>query len=152
MISTLDLTKGYWQVPLTQRAQEKTVFATPDGLYQYTVLPFGVHGTFQRMMGRVLRAHREYAAAYIHDIVIHSSTWALHLHHLRAVLGPLGNAGLTANPKKCRLGLGEGYYLGYRVGRGSVKPQDEKVQTIRTWPRPRNKKQVKSFLGLVGYY
>ena len=42
-ISTLDLTKGYWQVPLTQRAKEKTAFATPEGLYQYTVLPFGVH-------------------------------------------------------------------------------------------------------------
>ena len=154
-ISTLDLTKGYWQVPLTQRAREKTAFATPDGLYQYTVLPFGVHGapaTFQRMMDRVLRAHRQYAAAYIDDIVIHSSTWALHLHHLRAVLGALRTAGLTANPKKCHLGLEEASYLGYRVGRGNVKPQEEKVQTIRTWPRPQTKKQVKSFLGLVGYY
>ena len=154
-ITTLDLTKGYWQVPLTQRAREKTAFATPDGLYQYTVLPFGVHGapaTFQRMMDRVLRAHREYAAAYIDDIVIHSSTWDLHLHHLRAVLGALRAAGLTANPKKCHLGLEEASYLGYRVGRGSVKPQEEKVQTIQTWPRPRTKKQVKSFLGLVGYY
>ena len=49
-------------------------------------------------------------------------------------------------------GPGRGPYLGYRVGRGSVKPQDGKVQTIRTWPRPQTKKQVKSFLGLVGYY
>ena len=46
----------------------------------------------------------------------------------------------------------EASYLGYRVGRGSVKPQEEKVQTIQIWPRPHTKKQVKSFLGLVGYY
>ena len=154
-ISTLDLTKGYWQVPLTKRSREKTAFATPDGLYQNTVLPFGLHGapaTFQRMMDRILRAHREYAAAYIDDIVIHSSTWTLHLHHLRVVLGALRTAGLTANPQKCRLGLEEASYLGYQVGRGCVRPQDEKVQAIRTWPRPTTKKQVKSFLGLVGYY
>ena len=137
-ISTLDLTKGYWQVPLTKRSREKTAFATP-------VLPFGLHGapaTFQRMMDRILRAHREYAAAYIDDIVIHSCTWTLHLHHLRAVLGALRTAGLTANPQKCRLGLEEASYLGYQVGRGCVRPQDEKVQAIRTWPRPTTKKQV----------
>ena len=56
-LTTLDLTKGYWQVPLTQTAWEKREFATPGGLYQYTVLPFGVHGAparFQRMMDQLL--------------------------------------------------------------------------------------------------
>ena len=61
-------------------------------------------------------------------------------------------AGLTANPAKCRLGLKEASYLGYRVGRGNVRPQEAKVKTILDWPRPTSKKQVKSFLGLVGYY
>ena len=59
-LMTLDLTKGYWQVPLTRAAREKTAFSTPGGLYQYTVLPFGVHGapaTFQRMMNRLLKQH-----------------------------------------------------------------------------------------------
>ena len=55
-ITTLDLTKGYWQIPLTPRAKENTAFATPDGLFQYTVMPFGLHGapaTFQRLMDKV---------------------------------------------------------------------------------------------------
>ena len=77
-------TKTSWWVPagpLTKRAREKTAFATPDRLYQYTVLPFQ-RMMRMRMMDRVLRAHRDYAAAYTDDIVIYSATWALNLHHL----------------------------------------------------------------------
>nr|XP_040058772.1 uncharacterized protein LOC120834693 isoform X2 [Gasterosteus aculeatus aculeatus] len=154
-VSTLDLTKGYWQVPLTETAKEKTAFATPEGLYHYRVLPFGVHGapaTFQRMMDQVLRPHREYAAAYLDDVVIHSPDWTTHVGHLKAVLGSLRRAGLTANPKKCHLGLEEAEYLGYTIGRGSVRPQSRKVEAIATWPKPATKRQVKTFLGLVGYY
>ena len=154
-ISTLDLTRGYWQVPLTPRAREKTAFTTPEGLFHYKVLPFGVHGapaTFQRLMDRVLRPHRAYAAAYIDDIVIHSGSWEDHLERLTAVLQSLRRAGLTANPAKCRLGLEEANYLGHTVGRGCVKPQEDKVASIRTWPQPTTKRQVRTFLGLVGYY
>ena len=125
-VSTLDLTKGYWQVPLTERAKSKTAFSTPEGLFQYTVLPFSVHGapaTFQRLMDCVLRPHREYAAAYLDDIVIHSISWELHVRHLEAVLDALRKAGLTANAKKCRIGLAETDYLGFTIGRGCVKPQ-----------------------------
>ena len=104
------------------------------------------------MMDHLLRPHRAYATAYIDDIIIHSPSWDIHLRQLRAVLGELRRAGLTANPAKCRLGLEETLYLGYQVGRGKVRPQDDKVAAIRDWPRPTTKKQVKSFLGLVGYY
>ena len=154
-VSTFDLTKGYWQVPLTERAKPKTAFSTPEGLFQYTVLPFGVHGapaTFQRLMDRVLRPHREYAAAYLDDIIIHSISWETHVKHLEAVLSALRKAGLTANAKKCRIGLTETDYLGFTIGRGCVKPQAKKVERIQDWPRPRTKKQVKSFLGLMAYY
>ena len=138
-LTTLDLTKGYWQVPLTRTTREKTAFASPGGLYQYTFLPFGIHGdpaTFQRMMNQLLRPHQAYAVAYIDDIIIHSASWDVHLRQLRAVLGELRKAGLTANPTKCRLGLEETAYLGYQVGRGNVRPQESTVATIRDWPRP----------------
>ncbi len=65
-ISTLDLTKGYWQVPLSESAKPKTAFSTPSGHWQYRTLPFGLHGapaTFQRMMDILLRPHQAYAAA-----------------------------------------------------------------------------------------
>ena len=154
-ILIMDLTKGYWQVPLTPRAQDKTAFTTPEGLFHYRVLPFGIHGapaTFQRLMDHVLRPHQEYAAAYIDDIVVHSPDWQTHVAQVSAVLGALGEAGLTANPVKCHLGMEEANYLGHTVGRGRVKPQGDKIASIQTWPRPTTKKQVRTFLGLVGYY
>uniref|UniRef100_A0A674CNJ5 Gypsy retrotransposon integrase-like protein 1 n=1 Tax=Salmo trutta TaxID=8032 RepID=A0A674CNJ5_SALTR len=154
-ITTLDLTKGYWQIPLTPRAKEKTAFATPDGLFQYTVMPFGLHGapaTFQRLMDKVLKPHQAYAAAYLDDVGIYSPDWESHLPRVQAVLDALRKAGLTANPAKCYVGLEETEYLGYTVGRGLIKPQRKKVEAIREWPKPVNKKQVRAFLGLTGYY
>lgn len=91
-ISTLDLTKGYWQVPLMAEAREKTAFSTPSGHWQYRVLPFGLHGapaTFQRMRDVLLRPHQQYAAAYLDDVVIHSEGWEEHLSCLREVLTTL---------------------------------------------------------------
>lgn len=76
-ITTLDLTKGYWQVPLAPADRPKTAFSTPAGQFQYTVLPFGLHGapsTFQRLMDKVLQPLHHFAAAYIDDVVIHSTT------------------------------------------------------------------------------
>ncbi len=104
-ISTLDLTKGYWQVPLSETAKPKTAFSTSSGHWQYRTLPFGLHGapaTFQRLMDILLRPHQVYAAAYLDDVVIHSETWEDHLDRLRRVLTELRRAGLTANPRKCQ--------------------------------------------------
>ncbi|XP_075775938.1 uncharacterized protein LOC142826874 [Pelodiscus sinensis] len=154
-LSTIDLTKGYWQIPLTPAAREKTAFATPFGLFQFVTMPFGLHGaaaTFQRLMDEILEDHRDYATAYIDDIVVFSRTWEEHLQQLGAVLRTLQRAGLTANPKKCQFGKREVSYLGYTVGRGRLKPLLDKVCAIRDYPRPHTKRQVRQFLGLAGYY
>ncbi|CAM2113820.1 unnamed protein product [Caretta caretta] len=134
---TLDLTKGYWQIPLAEDAKEKMAFSIPEGLFQYTVLPFSLHGasaTFQCLMDKLLRPHASYAAAYLDDVVIHTSDWETHLEKVEAVLDTLRHAGLTANPTKCAIGLTEARYLGYIVGRGVVKPQLTKLEAIQNWP------------------
>ncbi|KAL0174660.1 hypothetical protein M9458_030628 [Cirrhinus mrigala] len=154
-ITTLDLTKGYWQVPLSEEAKPKTAFSTPSGHWQYRTLPFGLHGapaTFQRLMDIILRPHQTYAAAYLDDLVIHSEAWEDHLERLRRVLSELRRAGLTANPRKCHLALHEARYLGFTVGRGLIKPQENKVKAILEAPKPSTKTQVRAFLGLAGYY
>uniref|UniRef100_K7G5Z2 ribonuclease H n=1 Tax=Pelodiscus sinensis TaxID=13735 RepID=K7G5Z2_PELSI len=154
-LSTLDLTKGYWQIPLSAEAQATMAFATPFGLYQFRNMQFGLHGaaaTFQRLMNRILRDHQDYAAAYIDDIIIFSESWEKHLEHLTEILEALRQAGLTANPKKCQFGKTEISYLGYTVGRGKLRPMVDKVQAVREYPTPTTKRKVRQFLGLAGYY
>jgi len=75
---TLDLTKGYWQIPLSTESNEKSAFSTPYSFYQFKTLPFGLiaaAATFQRLMDRVLRPHTEYAAAYLDNVIVHHDTW-----------------------------------------------------------------------------
>ena len=82
-------------------------------------MPFGLKGapaTFQRMMDQVLRGLGEFAAAYLDDIVIHSSSWEEHVAHLCAVLERLRAAGFTAKPRKCQFAMAQCVYLGHVVG------------------------------------
>ena len=101
-ITTLDLTKGYYQVPVAQEDREKTAFTTPFGKYRFKTMPFGLKGapsTFQRLMDRVLSGCHEYAAAYLDDIIIFSTSWENHLTHIRDVFSKLAAAGLTMKKK-----------------------------------------------------
>jgi hypothetical protein len=91
-ISTLDLTKGCWQLPLAASSWEKTAFSTPYSLYQYRVLPFCVHESPVH-----IPATDEQGSD---DIIIHSQGWEEHLTRLQVVLDALRQAGLTANHKK----------------------------------------------------
>ncbi len=154
-ITTLDLCKGYWQVPLNPESRPYTAFRTPLGLFQFTVLPFGLHGapaTFQRLMDRVLQGCEDWSAAYLDDVVIHSNSWVEHLQHLQQILKRIEEAGLTLNVSKCEWARQEANYLGYHLGNGQLRPQVDKVEAIRRSPQPKTKKEVRSFLGLVGWY
>ena len=87
-ISTLDLTKGYWQVHVAKEDTVKTAFTTPLGLFQFQRMPFGRQGvpaTFQRMMDRLLEGLREFVGAYLDALVVFSQSWEEHLEHLGAV-------------------------------------------------------------------
>ncbi|KAL1260068.1 hypothetical protein QQF64_007895 [Cirrhinus molitorella] len=95
-ITTLDLCKGYWQVPLNPESRPYTAFRTPLGLFQFTVLPFGLHRappTFQRLMDRVLQGCEDWSAAYLDDVVIHSKSWSKRLQHLQQTLKRIKEAG-----------------------------------------------------------
>ena len=83
-ISTMDLNRGYWQVPMAEEAKAKTAFVTPFGLFQFNVMPFGLQGapvTFQRLMDRVIQGLQDYTAAYLDDLIIFSTCWTDHLKH-----------------------------------------------------------------------
>ncbi|CAM5166032.1 unnamed protein product [Eretmochelys imbricata] len=154
-ISTLDLTKGYWQVPLDECAKERSAFTTHLGLYEFNVLPFGLRNaptTFQRPVDGLLAGLGDYAVAYLDNVAIFSDSWAEHLEHLQKVLEHIREAGLIVKTKKCQIGLNRVTYLGHQVGQGTISPLQDKVDAIQKWPAPKSKKQVQSFLGLAGYY
>ena len=104
------------------------------------------------MMDRLLRGAEEHAAAYIDDLVIYSQTWEEHICHLRDILTRLRAAKLTARPEKCQLGMRHCTYLGHVVGCGRVRPEQSKIEAVKSFPVPLTKKDVRSFLGLTGYY
>ena len=154
-ISKLDLTKGYWQIPLSQESRDKTAFRTPHGLYEFTVLPFGLKTagvTFTRMMDTMLKGTEGFAVAYLDDVVIYSVTYEEHLKHLEIVFEKLSKANLVAKPSKCQVRDAKVPYLGHLVGAKTMKPLESKLEAIRLFPRPETKKEVRSFLGLTGYY
>ena len=153
-ISTLDLSWGYWQVPMSAQSRVKTAFVTSYGLFEFNVMPFGLQGapsTFQRMMDQLLRGLEDCAAAYLDDLVIYNLTWTEHLTSLRKVLERLRTAGLTAKPSKCHFAMKECTYLGHIVGNGQVRPEIEKLAAVEGFPVPKTK-EVRTFLGLTGYY
>ena len=157
IISTLDLAKGYWQIPMDEGSRDKTAFTTSFGLYEFEVMPFGLHSapaTFQRIINHVLRDCWNFARAYIDDIVVFSSSWEEHLTHLHKVLNCLQEANLTIKMSKCQFGRIKVHYLGhaYVIEGGQVKPDPRKLEAMRDYPTPVSKKQVRAFLGLAGYY
>lgn len=90
-LTKLDLLKGYYQVSLTNRAKHISAFVTPDGLYQYWVMPFGMKNapsTFQRMMNNVIRGLTN-VRAYLDDLVIFDESWTEHIFHLNELLNKL---------------------------------------------------------------
>ena len=94
-----DLLKGYWQIPLTERAREVSAFITPKGLYAYKVMSFGLRNApamFQRLMNQVT-AHLEGCAVYLDDVVLSSDTWTSHLDRIRQLFTRLAQANLTSN-------------------------------------------------------
>ena len=154
-ITTLDLAKGYWQVPLASKDREKMAFTTPNGLYQFLTMPFGLSGapaTFQRMMDEVLRGLNSFVGVYLDDIVIHSETWEEHIAQLEEVLTRLKGANLTIKLKKCVFASDNCTYLGFKIWQGGVRPEEGKIKAVNEMMRPYTKKQIRTFLGMTGYY
>ena len=153
-VSTFDMLKGYWQVPLTQRAREISAFVTPSGLYQYKVMPFGMKNapaTFQRMVNKLVR-DIDGCEGYIDDVVIFSDNWSDHIRQIERFFQIMGEAKLTINLMKSEFGKATVKYLGHIVGQGQVRPLDAKIQTIVKYPIPTSRKELARFLGMAGYY
>jgi hypothetical protein len=136
--------------------KEKTAFSTGQGLWQFTVMPFGLcnaPATFERLMESVLRGLiYDACLVYLDDIIVIGRTFQEHLDNLRKVFQRLRGAHLKMNPGKCRLFHKEVRYLGHVVSPQGVTTDPEKLEAVRCWPQPKDKHQLRSFLGLCTYY
>jgi hypothetical protein len=98
-VTKFDLLKGFWQVPLAERAKEISAFVTPTGLYQYKVMPFGMKNspaTFQRLINNII-TDLDGCDAYIDDLIIATETWEDHITIIRELFERLSKAKLTIN-------------------------------------------------------
>ena len=153
---TLDLKSGYWQVPIQEQDKEKTAFRTSSGqLFEFNQVPFGLCNaptTFSRLMDRVLAGlHWETCLFYRDNIIVFAATWEEHLACLRQVFERLRHAQLKLGAKKCTFAAKEVTYLGHRVTSGLL-PDPTLLKAIREIGTPNNATEVRSFLGLAGYY
>ena len=155
--STLDLKSGYWQVPISEQDKEKTAFRTSSGqLFEFNQVPFGLcnaPATFSRLMDRVLAGlHWETCLFYLDDIIVFSSTWEEHLARFRKVFERLRHSKLKLGATECTFAAKEVSYLGHRVTEEGLLPDPSLLAAIRDIPPPKTATEVRSFLGLAGYY
>ena len=154
-VSTFDLTKGYWQVPIRDHGKERFAFMTPFGHFQMHVMPLGMVNTgttFQRLTDSLLPGMEDHSRGNIDNVIVKSCSWSAHLRDLQSVLQRFRDAGLTAKPVKCVVGKREAGYFCHVVGRGKMWPGPDKVKVIELFPTLRTKKDIRSFLGLAGFF
>jgi hypothetical protein len=137
---SLELKSGYSQVALHPDDKEKTAFSTGQGLWQFTVMPFGLcnaPATFERPMESVLRGLTyEACVVYLDDVIGIGRTFQGQLNNLRKVFQRLREAHLRLNPEKCQLFRKEMRYLGHIVSPSGVTTDPEKLEAVKTGPDP----------------
>lgn len=154
-ITVLDLSKGYWQIPLDEKAQKIAAFVTSFGTYRPLRMPFGLKNApffFSKLMAEILQGCDEFAVPYLDDIAVYTEDWESHVKALREVLSRLKRANLKVKPTKCHFAQARVQYLGHVVGSGVRSPAEAKIQCVKEFPQPTTKKQMRAFLGLTGYY
>jgi transposase InsO family protein len=154
--TVLDCSKGFHQIEVATKDRQKTAFISHRGLWQFKRMPMGLMNspaTFQRCIDAVLGDLKwSICLCYFDDIIIFSKTFEEHRAHIKAVLSKLKEAGFTIHPNKIQLCRTKLKFLGHIVEPGKVYPNPEKVECIRKYPVPRNKKNIQQFLGLIGFY
>ncbi|MCO5587928.1 hypothetical protein L7F22_041881 [Adiantum nelumboides] len=153
--SRIDLKSGYHQIRIVDEDIVKTAFRTSFGLYEYLVMPFGLTNapaTFNRMMERIFRPHRNFTGVFFDDVIIYSKTIEEHKEHLKVIFQALRDNKLYVNQMKSEFFLQEIQYLGHIISKNGIRMDPAKLEVIKDWPNPRKLHEVRSFIGMCAYY
>lgn len=154
--TTLDLAKGFHQILVAEEDRPKTAFSTPLGHYEYIRMPFGLKNapaTFQRLMNSVLKEFiNNICVVYLDDILVFSTSLEEHIDSLKKIFNTLRKHNLKIQFDKCNFLAKETEYLGHVLTPEGVKPNPKKIDDIVKLHLPKTQKQIKSFLGVTGYY
>jgi hypothetical protein len=156
IFSKIDLRSGYHQVRIKDEHISKTAFRTRYSHYEFTVVPFGLLNApvvFMCLMNGVFRDYLDtFVIVFLDDILVYSKLEEEHEQHLRLVLQVLRGHQLYAKLSKCSFYQRQIHYLGHIISEEWIVVDPEKVEAIREWSVPMNMVEVRSFMGLVGYY
>ena len=152
--SKMDLPNALLQLPLNEQSKQYTTINTPEGLYQYNFLPYGLtasSGIFQSLMNKILNGI-DNVICYQDDILILTSTISLHNKILDKVLNAMRKAGIKININKSKFLTNEVEYLGHIFNESGVHPDSKKLNSILNAPAPNDLRQVQAFIGLCNFY
>jgi len=154
--SVLDQKSGYYSIRMHPDSRAKTAFSTRSQHWEFLSMPFGVMNgpsTFCYLVSKLFHKElQEYALIYLDDLIILSKDFPTHLSRLQNVFTKIRNAKLRLNGEKSHFALSEVKYLGHRFSRECISMDESKVEAIKTYPRPSNVKELRSFLGLCNYW
>lgn len=154
--TTLDLRSGFHQILVALGDQHTTAFQTHMGHYEYKVMPYGLTGalaTFQAIMNHILRPLlRKCVVVFIDDILIYSKTYEEHVQHIKMVFDILREHQFHVRLSKCSFAQQQLKYLGHVLSPAGVATDPSKIAVIKSWPVLGSVKELRSFLGMAGYY
>ena len=159
-LTKLDMTSAFLQIPIDKSSRNVTAFTVQGrGQYRFKRMPLGMSNstsTYQEMMDNLIRSlppgAQDHIFAYIDDLCVVSETFEEHLYWLEILLKAINQANLELNPSKSHFCCGEIKYLGYIVDSKGLHVDPDKVKAIKDFPAPTNPKQMRRFLGMVGWY
>jgi hypothetical protein len=156
VFSKIDLRSGYHQMKIRPSDIPKTAFSTRHGLYEFTIMSFGLTNApayFMNLMNKVFMEYLDrFVVVFIDGILIYSKNDSEHEEHLRMVLQKLWDNRLYVKFSKCEFWLDEVPFLGHIISKGGISVDPTKVKEIVGWKIPKTVTEVRSFLGLASYY
>lgn len=153
--TTLDLASGFHQIEMNQKDIEKTAFSTDEGHFEYLRMPFGLRNapsTFQRAMNHVLAGLQNKCLVYMDDVLIFSTSLQEHIESIRLVFDRFRKTNFKVQLDKSEFLRQTVKFLGHIITPEGILPNPDKIEAIIKFPIPKTRKEIQSFLGLIGYY